>query len=61
MGFLKQRRLEAAREALEMAEPECTSVTGVALRYGFGNPGRFAAEYHKAFGEYPSETLGARG
>ena len=61
MGFLKQRRLEAAREALQMAEPEGTSVTGVALRYGFGNPGRFAAEYRKTFGEYPSETLGGRG
>jgi len=61
MGFLKQRRLEAARGALQVAEPESTSVTEVALRYGFGNPGRFAAEYRKAFGEYPSETLGARG
>ncbi len=58
---MKQRRLEAARVALQMAAPESTSVTEVALRYGFGNPGRFAAEYHKAFGEYPSETLGARG
>ena len=61
MGFLKQRRLEAARVALQMAAPESTSVTEVALRYGFGNPGRFAAEYRKAFGEYPSQTLGARG
>jgi AraC-like DNA-binding protein len=61
MGFLRQRRLEAARGALQMAEPESTSVTEVALRYGLGNLGRFAAEYRKAFGEYPSATLRARG
>ena len=29
----------------------------LALRYGFENPGRFAAEYRQRFGEYPSQTL----
>jgi len=37
------------------AEP--TTVTEVAIRFGFGELGRFASEYRAKFGENPSETL----
>ncbi len=57
MGFLKRRRLETVRGELLAAEPGSTSVTQVALRYGFAHLGRFSVEYRKLFGERPSETL----
>jgi len=56
MRFVRQQRLHRVREALESPEP-CTSVTHVALRWGFQHLGRFAADYAEAFGEAPSETL----
>lgn len=59
MAFLRDRRLEAARHRLLVAEAEETTVTEIALRYGFTHLSRFASEYHKAFGELPSETLRA--
>jgi AraC-like DNA-binding protein len=55
--FLIERRFEATRSALLYAEPDDVSVTEVALRYGFGSPGRFAVQYRSKFGESPSETL----
>jgi AraC-like DNA-binding protein len=57
MGFLKQRRLEAANRALFAADSAETLVTDVALRYGFCQMGRFAVEYRRAFHESPSHTL----
>jgi AraC-like DNA-binding protein len=57
IGFLRRRRLQATRRDLLAAEPSSETVTRVALRYGFAHLGRFAGEYRKAFGEYPSETL----
>ena len=56
MNFLKRERLRRAREML--AKPGCNeSVTNVTFACGFGNMGRFADDYQKAFGEMPSETL----
>lgn len=57
MGFLKQRRLEAANRALLAADPAETHVTDVGLRYGFHQMGRFAVEYRRTFHESPSQTL----
>lgn len=57
LQYLKNCRLEAARHELEYMEPEETSVTDVAMRYGFYHLGRFAGYYRNAFGELPSETL----
>jgi AraC-like DNA-binding protein len=57
MAWLKARRLEAAQSELTEAVHGEVTVTAVALRYGFENPGRFAAEYRQRFGEYPSQTL----
>lgn len=54
--FAKRVRLE--RSAKLLAEPDAfTTVTSVALRCGFQNLGRFSADYFRAFGELPSETL----
>jgi transcriptional regulator GlxA family with amidase domain len=47
--------LAEARAALQ--EPATRSVREVALRCGFRELGRFAADYRAAFGENPSETL----
>ena len=49
--------LEAARRELMSAERDQTTVTVVALQYGFYHLGRFAGTYRETFGELPSETL----
>jgi AraC-like DNA-binding protein len=54
--FAKRVRLQRAAEFLSRAD-EHTSVTGVAFRCGFHNPGRFASDYARLIGELPSETL----
>lgn len=54
--FAKRVRLQRAAELLTQPD-EQTTVTAVALRCGFQNPGRFAADYAKLIGEWPSETL----
>ena len=58
-GFVRERRLEAANQALLTAEPGETNVTQVALDLGFDQLGRFSESYKKTFGELPSETLKA--
>lgn len=50
------RRLWLARRALRDACPG-TSVTQIAMRYGFWEFGRFAVRYREMFGETPSATL----
>lgn len=61
LQYLKNCRLEAARHELSNPGPEKTSVTDVAMRYGFHHLGRFAGYYKSAFGELPSETLSRSG
>ena len=57
MAFLKQRRLEAAYRELLGANPEESSVTDIAMRFGFAQLGKFSVEYRRTFGESPSATL----
>jgi AraC-like DNA-binding protein len=58
MTYLRQIRLELAREQLLAVEPgDSLTVTEVALNCGFGHTGRFAAAYRDRFGEPPSRTL----
>jgi AraC family ethanolamine operon transcriptional activator len=52
--LLHLRRLHQVRRALRGDAQ--ASVTEVALRFGFGNLGRFAVEYRQLFGESPSHT-----
>lgn len=56
MRYLRRLRLAAAREALLAGEPGI-SVTEVAKRYEFNHFGRFADQYCRCFGEFPSATL----
>ena len=55
--WMFEARLQSVRRALNDANERQTTVTSVAIGYGFYELGRFAARYRKAFGEAPSETL----
>jgi AraC-like DNA-binding protein len=48
MNMLKKMRLELAEQSLRSGE--CTNVAALARSLGFGNPGRFAAEFRQRFG-----------
>lgn len=58
MVFVRQVRLQHAKEMLEHAGPG-TTVTSVASDCGFSNLGHFAKYYCAVFGEHPSATLKA--
>jgi AraC-like DNA-binding protein len=60
MRFLLRRRMHLARRALREADPAATTVTAIAMQYGFWELGRFAAEYRTLFNEPPSVTLRRR-
>lgn len=57
MAYLRRIRLHRAREALQRADRDTTTVRTVALGLGILHMSRFAAAYREAFGESPSETL----
>jgi len=57
MRYLRQVRLERVHDELTKAEPGTTTITQAASKWGFTHLGRFASEYHKTFGELPSESL----
>ena len=54
MRWLRELRLQGARADLRRGDG---SVADIALRWGFGHFGRFAADYARRFGEAPSRTL----
>lgn len=53
---LRRLRLDRARSELRSSDGTAT-VAGVARRWGFANPSRFAEAYRRAFGESPAQTL----
>lgn len=54
---LRTLRLIGARDALMSVKARTETVTDVAMRLGFVQLGRFAADYRDVFGESPSDTL----
>jgi AraC-like DNA-binding protein len=56
LQYLRSVRMECACKELRDGEPG-TTVTGVAIKWGFAHFGRFAAAYKRQFGESPSASL----
>ncbi|WP_213453482.1 AraC family transcriptional regulator [Rhizomonospora bruguierae] len=57
MTYLRAVRLRHVHADLRTADPARQTVARLALRWGFGHLGRFAAAYRKRYGETPSATL----
>ncbi|MBN9672988.1 AraC family transcriptional regulator [Roseibium aggregatum] len=56
-ALLRRFRLHEARRHLLAIDRQRGSVTEIAFNLGFFDPGRFAGEYRRTFGELPSQTL----
>jgi len=57
-GYLRRVRLHRAHQDLQTGDPtRGDTVAGIARRWGFTAPGRFAAEYRTLFGQSPAHTL----
>ncbi|MFB9744224.1 AraC family transcriptional regulator [Pseudonocardia sulfidoxydans] len=57
-AYMQRQRMQKAHLELQAADPaDGVTVTGVAMRWGFGHAGRFAARYRQTFGVPPSSTL----
>jgi AraC-like DNA-binding protein len=54
--FVQMVRLALVRKELAR-KPKAMSIARVARQCGFRHPGRFAATYHRVYGEAPSETI----
>ncbi|MCJ8504309.1 helix-turn-helix transcriptional regulator [Kocuria flava] len=57
LAHLRLLRLEAAHVELLSADPSTSTVAGIAARWGFAHPGRFAAVYRERYGHGPAESL----
>jgi AraC-like DNA-binding protein len=58
LGYLRSVRMERADRDLQDAEPgDGVSVAALAAKWGFAHLGRFAVDYRRRFGRYPSQTL----
>jgi AraC-like DNA-binding protein len=55
--YRRLRGMQRIHRALRHEGLDITSVSAVARRYGFRDPGRFAASYRALYGELPSATL----
>jgi AraC-like DNA-binding protein len=55
--YLRLRRLNMVRAALQRADPALGTITEFARRFAFSELGRFATSYRQTFGEAPSATL----
>ena len=54
-AYLRQVRLDLVHQVLR--DGSVSNVGDAAARFGFFNPGRFAAEYRRVFNENPGQTL----
>ncbi|MFJ9609030.1 helix-turn-helix transcriptional regulator [Kitasatospora sp. NPDC101176] len=58
LAYLKRARLAGAHRELCAGDRHTATVTGIAQRWGFAHPGRFAEAYRRQYGASPSTTLG---
>lgn len=59
-AYLRRCRLNQVRATLLARSPQDTTVTRVAMQFGFLHLGRFAGDYKKIFEESPGTTLARR-
>lgn len=57
MAYLKLLRLHGIHRRLLQADPREIQIGSLACEWGFYNPGHFAADYRRLFGELPRDTL----
>jgi transcriptional regulator GlxA family with amidase domain len=57
LAYVRRVRLDCAHRDLLAADPARRTVAGVAYRWGFHSPGRFAVLYRQAYGVPPSHTI----
>ena len=57
LTYLHRLRLHRARNELRNASSDSTTVTDVAMNWGFWHFGEFSRAYKNCFGEVPSKTL----
>jgi AraC-like DNA-binding protein len=57
IAYLRQVRLRRAHQELLAADPSVETVASIAKRWGYTNPGRFAAAHAARYGEAPASTL----
>jgi len=57
IAYLRACRLNKVRAVLAASDPVDTTITRVAMRYGFMHLGRFSGDYRRMFGVTPSETF----
>lgn len=55
--YVQQRKLLSVRRELRNSTLATSTVSQVAIKYGFTELGRFSLRYRKLFGEHPSQTL----
>ena len=55
--FLRLLKLNIVHQELQKSTPEQSTVSTIALKWGFKHMGRFSAYYSELFGENPSLTL----
>lgn len=56
-AYLRRVRLDHAHQELVAADPAEQTVTGIAYRWGFPSPSRFAVYYRDTYGVLPGHTL----
>lgn len=57
MAYVKLLRLHGIRQRLLRAQPADIQIGALAETWGFHNPGHFARDYRRLFGESPRDTL----
>ena len=55
--YLIRLKLHRARQDLQKADAESTTVSRIAVNWGFWHLGEFSIAYRKCFDEMPSQTL----